>query len=158
MSDWLIALRNLLRNRRRAIVSLFTVAIGVICLVLADGFIQWIFWAMREGTIQSQLGHIQVMRPGYLKAGASDPYAFMLPQALSQRKQIETTTGVKLVAPRLKVTGLVSHGDTTVSFIGDGIDPPKEKELSKAFRITSGHDLSNANAKEVIVGAAWHAI
>ncbi len=152
MSDWLIALRNLLRNRRRAIVSLFTVAIGVICLVLADGFIQWIFWAMREGTIQSQLGHIQVMRPGYLKAGASDPYAFMLPQVLSQRKQIETTTGVKLVAPRLKVTGLVSHGDTTVSFIGDGIDPPKEKELSKAFRITSGHDLSNANAKEVIVG------
>lgn len=29
-------------------------------IILAEGFIQRIFWAMREATIQSQLGHIQV--------------------------------------------------------------------------------------------------
>jgi putative ABC transport system permease protein len=152
MADWLIAARNLLRNRRRALVALLTIAIGVICLVLADGFIQWIFWAMREGTIQSQLGHVQVMRPGYLHAGAANPYAYVLPEHLAQRQVIESTPGVKLVAPRLMVTGLISHGETTVSFIADGVDPKKEVELSKAFRIVAGHGLTSSAAKEVVLG------
>ncbi|MEQ6340468.1 MAG: FtsX-like permease family protein [Gammaproteobacteria bacterium] len=152
MTNLLIAARNLARNRRRAMVALFTVAAGVIALVLADGFSQWIFWAMREGTIQSQLGHIQVMRPGYLNAGAANPYAYILPERLPQRSAIESTPGIKVVAPRLAVTGLISHGETTVSFVADGVDPRKEAQLSKAFRIMDGHDLSSLAAGEVILG------
>ncbi len=152
MDDILIAARNLIRNRRRALIALLTVAAGVISMVLADGFAQWIFWAMREGTIQSQLGHIQVVRPGYLKAGAADPFAFILPDTLPQRDAIAKLPGVKLVAPRLTVNGLISHGETTVSFLADGVDPAKEAELSKAFRIVEGRDLSGSHAKEVILG------
>lgn len=152
MEDLLVASRNLIRNRRRAFIALLTVAAGVIAMVLADGFMQWIFWAMREGTIQSQLGHIQVVRPGYLKAGAADPFAFILPDALTQRAAIEKIPGVKLVAPRLTVTGLISHGETTVSFLADGIEPDKEVELSKAFRIVDGKNIGAASAKEVVLG------
>ncbi|HUX65351.1 ABC transporter permease [Sulfuricella sp.] len=152
MANLLIAARNLARNRRRALTALLTVAVGVTSLVLADGFIQWIFWAMREGTIQSQLGHIQVMRPGYLSAGAANPYAYVLPENSPERKAVEATPGVKLAAPRLAVTGLISHGETTVSFVADGVDPQKEAELSKALRIVEGRNLSGATAKEVILG------
>ncbi len=152
MANLLIAVRNLARNRRRALAALLTVAAGVIAMVLADGFTQWIFWAMREGTIQSQLGHIQVMRPGYLNAGAANPYAYILPERLPQRSAIESMPGIKVVAPRLAVTGLISHGETTVSFVADGVDPRKEAQLSKAFRIMNGHDLSSLAAGEVILG------
>lgn len=152
MADLLIAVRNLARNRRRALSALFTVAVGVIALVLADGFTQWIFWAMREGIIQSQLGHIQVMRPGYLSAGAANPYAYLLPENLPQRRAIESTSGIHLVAPRLAVAGLISHGETTVAFVADGVDPQKEAQLSKALRIVGGHYLSSLTAKEVVLG------
>ncbi|BAN36798.1 hypothetical protein SCD_n02999 [Sulfuricella denitrificans skB26] len=152
MANLLIAARNLARNRRRALAALLTVAVGVTSLMLADGFIQWIFWAMREGTIQSQLGHIQVVRPGYLSAGAANPYAYVLPENLPQRKAIESTPGVKLVAPRLAVTGLISHGETTIAFVADGVDPQKEAELSKALRISEGRNIAGATAKEVILG------
>ena len=152
MANLLIAARNLARNRRRALSALLTVAVGVVALVLADGFTQWILWAMREGTIQSQLGHIQVMRPGFLKAGAADPYAYVLPESLPQRKEIESTPGIKVVAPRLAVTGLISHGETTIAFVADGVDPQKEALLSKAFRIVDGHDLSSLTAQEVVLG------
>lgn len=152
MANLLIAARNLARNRRRALAALLTVAVGVTSLMLADGFIQWIFWAMREGTIQSQLGHIQVVRPGYLSAGAANPYAYVLPENSPQRRTIESTPGVKLVAPRLAVTGLISHGETTIAFVADGVDPQKEAELSKALRIAEGRNLGGATAKEVILG------
>src|SRR5687768_130036 len=101
MVNFQIAARNLARSRRRGMIALLTVAAGVIALVISDGFIQWIFWAMREGTIQSQLGHIQVVRPGYLNAGAANPHAFLLPEKLPELREIESTPGVKLVAPRL---------------------------------------------------------
>ena len=152
MANLLIAARNLARNRQRALAALLTVAFGVTSLVLADGFVQWIFWAMREATIQSQLGHVQVMRPGYLNAGVANPFAYILPENTPQRSAIESTPGVKLVAPRLAVTGLISHGETTVSFVADGVDPKKEAKLSKALRIMEGRNLADATAKEVILG------
>lgn len=152
LSSLLFAARNLGRNRRRAGIALMIVAVGVISMVLAEGFVQWIFWAMREGTIQSQLGHVQVVRPGYFKAGAADPFAYLLPADPARARAIEETPGVKLVAPRLSVAGLISHGETTVSFLADGVDPAKEAELSKAFRIVEGRDLSAADAPEVILG------
>lgn len=152
MADLLIAARNLARNRRRALTALLTIAAGVIAMVLADGFIQWIYWAMREATIQSQLGHIQIVRPGFHQAGAASPYNYLLPAKSPVRDAVETSPGVKLVAPRMAVTGLISHGDTTVSFIADGVDPKKEARLSKALRIVKGRDLSGANTQEVILG------
>ena len=79
VANLLIAARNLTRNRRRAMTALMTVSAAVIAMVLADGFAQWIFWAMREGTIQGQLGHIQVVRPGFHSAGAADPFAYVIP-------------------------------------------------------------------------------
>lgn len=154
MVNVMIAGRNLARNRRRALIALVTVGVGVISLLLAEGFIQWIFWGMREATIQSQLGHVQVMRPGYLRAGAADPYAYVLPENLPQRREIESTPGVKLVAPRLAVTGLISHGETTIGFVADGVDPQKQKEaeLSQALRIVAGRNLADGSAKEVVLG------
>lgn len=152
MANLLIAARNLTRNPRRTLTALLTIAAGAICLILADGFIQWIFWAMREGTIQSQLGHIQVIRPGYLSAGVADPYAYLLPENSSERRAIESMPGINVVAPRLAVTGLISHGETTVAFVAEGVDPLKEEVLSKALRIVEGRNLADAAAKEVVLG------
>lgn len=152
MADLQIAVRNLARNRRRALIALLTVAAGVIAMILADGFIQWIYWAMREATIQSQLGHIQIVRPGYHQAGVAAPYDYLLPDRSPVRDAVEATPGVSLVAPRMAVTGLISHGDTTVSFIADGVDPRKEVRLSKALRIVEGSNLAGKDAQEVILG------
>jgi putative ABC transport system permease protein len=153
IADLLIALRNLTRNRRRTLTALFIVAVGVISMVLAEGFIQWIFWAMREGTIQFQSGHIQVVRPDYFSKGVANPLAYLLPKDSAVLKTLESTPGVKLVAPRLKVTGLISYGETTVAFLADGVVPAKEAELSKGLNVVKGKNLSGPNAHEVILGS-----
>jgi putative ABC transport system permease protein len=147
-----LATRNLWRNRRRGAIAMFTIAAGVVAMVLADGFMQWIFWAMREGAIQSQLGHIQVVRPGYHQAGAANPYRYILSDTLPARTEIERLPGVQVLAPRLSVNGLISHGETTLAFLADGVDPAREGELSKAFVIQAGKGLSGVDADEVILG------
>ena len=67
--DSRIAARNLMRNKGRTLVSVLTVATGIIAFLLAGGFIEWVFESMREATIRWQLGHIQVVKPDYMKKG-----------------------------------------------------------------------------------------
>ncbi|MCB1632120.1 MAG: ABC transporter permease [Pseudomonadales bacterium] len=147
-----LAFRNLWRNRRRSTIALATIGFGVVALVLAGGFIEWIFWAMRTATIESQLGHIQVVKRGYFEAGAADPFAYLLPDDSPTFAELEHSPGVLFVTPRIAFTGLVSHGDLTVSFAGEGVDPIKERTVSKMVVITAGQNLSGPDASELIMG------
>jgi len=152
MASLKLAFRNLLRNRRRSLIALGTLVVGVVALLLAGGFIEWIFWAMRESTIESRLGHIQVVRGGYFQAGAADPFSHLLAGGTAEEDAIRREPHVKAFAPRLQFAGLVSFGDNTVSFLGEGVDPDTEKGISKQLHVNRGEDLDAADANGVILG------
>ena len=63
--EFLNAFRNIVRQYRRSLFGISAVAFGVIALLMTGGFIEWIFWAAREGAIEEGLGHIHIMRSGY---------------------------------------------------------------------------------------------
>jgi putative ABC transport system permease protein len=153
LADLRLSVRDLARNRRRTASAASAVAFGVTALMLAAGFIDWIFLAMRDATIHSQLGHFKVVRPGYFGAGTADPFAYLLPAADTQAvAAIEATPRVRVVAPRLSFSALLSHGDTTVSFVGEGVVPGKETELSRSISIVAGRSLQDGADDEIVVG------
>jgi putative ABC transport system permease protein len=147
-----LAFRNLARNKKRTLVAMLTVAGGVISFLLAGGFISWVFHDMREATIHSQLGHIQIVRPGYFEKGIADPYAFLLPGDSAALSSLEKLDGVKSVTPRLAFSGLASFGDVTVAFSGEGIDPIREQPISSRITIKEGQNLSRLDESSVILG------
>lgn len=150
--DIRLALRNLLRNKNRSVVAVLTVAGGVIAFLLAGGFITWILRDGREATIHSQLGHAQIVRPGYFERGIAEPYAFLLPAAAEELDSLKQILGVVSITPRLALNGLISHGDTTLAFTGDGIDPVGEKPISKRITLLAGQDLSATAERKVLLG------
>jgi putative ABC transport system permease protein len=152
LTDFSIAIRNVLRQRRRAAFALVIIVGGVVSLILAGGFIDWVLESMRETTIRSQLGHVQVVRHGYFEKGIADPYAYLLPAEGPEIEKLRKTPGVTTVTPRLALNGLVSRGEATLSFVADGVDPNGEVELSKWVRIMEGQGLSAADPKGVILG------
>ncbi|WP_230976195.1 ABC transporter permease [Pseudothauera nasutitermitis] len=146
-----LAGRNLFRQRRRALLALATVCGGVVAYLLAGGFIHWIFQDMRESTIHSQLGHLQITRPGYLREGLGDPYRYLLPAEIPDALA-PGRDGIRTVAPRLAFSGLVSRGEDTVSFIGEGIDPQREAPITRAITIVAGRDLTDSGPDAVLLG------
>ena len=152
MHTFTLAFRNIVRQRRRSALAVAAVGFGVIALLLAGGFIEWVFWAMREGTVRSRIGHIQISRPGYQDAGTADPLHYLLPQQSPALARIEKTPGVITVAPRIMFSGLVSSGDATVSFIGEGVDPQREAPLNEAVIVTQGSNLTINDPKEIVMG------
>jgi len=148
----MIVLRNLFRHWGRTFSALTAIVFGVIALLIASGFIDWIYWAMRETTIQSRLGHIQVMRPGFLVRGSSDPFGYLLPEQSPVLEELETAPGVQAVTPRLSFTGLISHGEATMSFLGEGVQPDTEARVSRQLEIVSGEGLSPNDERTVLLG------
>lgn len=151
-ADFRLAARNLRRNANRTLVAVFTVGGGIVAFLLAGGFIAWIFQDMREITIHSQLGHMQIVRPAYYEKGIADPYSYLLPAQSPEQTLIEKTEGLVSLTPRLAFSGLVSHGDVTISFIGEGIDPVRERPISSRITLVAGEDLGDANEHSVLLG------
>jgi putative ABC transport system permease protein len=147
-----LAWRSVLRQRRRSAMGIIAVLFGIVALVLAAGFIEWIYRAMREETISSRLGHVQIARVGYAETGAADPFKFLLPEKSKDLELIAGLPGVRTVAPRLAFSGLVSYGDATISYIAEGIDADKEEPLSRSLAMTAGDGLSAADPRGIIVG------
>lgn len=147
-----LALRNLTRHRKRSAIALATIGFGVIALLLAGGFIEWIFWGMREGAIQSRLGHIQVTRPDYFSVGSADPFAYLLPEDLVDELNLEVIPGIEVLSQRLSLSGLISYGDVTIGFTGEGVDPGKDAALSQHLIIVEGDGLDAGNPDGMLLG------
>ncbi|MES1999116.1 MAG: FtsX-like permease family protein [Pseudomonadota bacterium] len=150
--DFGLALRNVLRQRRRSAIAIAAIGFGVMAMMLTAGYIEWIFWANRELATGQQFGHIQVTKRGYQQSGQADPFAFIMPDNSPAFAVVQHTPGVKSVAPRLMFNGLISHGDSTLSFLGMGIDPVQDP-LSHNLIILKGKTLSPADPKGILLGA-----
>ena len=150
--DLSLAYRNIVRQRRRSAVAIGAISFGITALIVASGFIEWIFMDFRESTINAQLGHLQIVKPGYHDSGKADPYAFLLPNEVPQVGDASNAGAIKVVAPRLSFSGLISHGDATLSFIGEGVEPHAEAAFGNGLQISSGSNLAADDRKSVIVG------
>jgi putative ABC transport system permease protein len=80
-----IAWRSILRQKRlrRGPARRF----GVVALIVANAFIEWILWATRETTIHSHLGHVQVTKAGFQSGGIADPFPTPRPDLAARRNR-----------------------------------------------------------------------
>lgn len=122
---WLImSWRNVWRNRRRSALAISVMAVGVLALLTATGFMLASFHGLREATIRGGLGHLQVRAP----EGVIEPASV---NAIDG--DFSTRPDVRFTMRRLVFEGLVSNGPTTVAVMGSGVDPVKESRLSSGF-------------------------
>ncbi|MGO9318170.1 MAG: ABC transporter permease [Terracidiphilus sp.] len=151
----LLAFRNLFRNRRRTMMTLFMVGGGVSGLLLVGGFFAFMFWGLRESTINSGLGHIQIFTADHF----SRDEVRVLDTGIDNWRQVaaavKTGGHVRGVAPRIEFYGMVSNGDKSSVFMGSAVDPAAENSLGFTTRFASGRDLDSKPSGEVeaLVGA-----
>lgn len=153
MLDFSLAIRNILRQRRRSGIAIAAIAFGITALILATGFIERMFHDIRESTIKPHLGHLQIVRPGYHDGGKANPYAFLLPEAIPP-EAISTIdpSSIKTITPRMSFSGLISHGSSTISFIGEAVSPQDEVAFGEGLEIAAGKYLAADDPRSVIVG------
>ncbi|QSA95692.1 FtsX-like permease family protein [Methylococcus sp. EFPC2] len=152
MTQFKLAIRNVIRHKRRSGVAIIAIAFGVMALLLSGGFIEWILWSTRESYIESQSGHVQLTKRGYFDKGAAAPFEYLLPVDLPILNTIRQSANFKAMAPRLSFGGLISHGDTSISFLGEGVDPKLEANVSHELHIIKGAGFSSEETAGILIG------
>jgi putative ABC transport system permease protein len=137
-----IAIRNLLRYRRRTLLTASLITIGVV-FVLVFISVSGSFKAMMIGQItDSMIGHLQVHRKGYVASIDNLPLNMNLrPDAM---KKVEAVLGslseVESASPRIKFGGMFSNFAETTNIRLNGVYPEREFKTVPLLpsRITEG--------------------
>ena len=124
-----LALRNILRQRTRTGLTLAAIGLGVASLVLSGGFVEDILLQLREVTIHSQLGHLQVYKRGQFASGGHHPFDFFIDDLDTVEHAVDAVPGVVVRAARVSFSGLISNGRGELPILGEGIEPEREAHI-----------------------------
>ncbi|MDP1612159.1 MAG: ABC transporter permease [Sulfuritalea sp.] len=123
-----IASRNLLRYRRRSLLTLLLIVIGMVAVLLFIA-VAGSFKSMMVGQItDSILGHSQVHRKGYVASIDSLPLNLNMKPAMVAKTEeaLKANPAVETWSPRVKFGGMYSNFAETTSIRVTGVDPARE--------------------------------
>lgn len=124
---WLLAWRNMGRNRKRTSIALSSVGFAVL-LVLFMRSMQWgSYNHMIESTVRLSTGHLQIQQQEYEHQPSMD-HSFRLDSQWV--KTLAQMPGVQRWIPRLEGYALAASEGRSLALQVKGMDPIKEDELN----------------------------
>ena len=147
-----LSTRNIFRNGRRSAITVFSIVVGFTAMACFGGFIEFSFEGLRENTIRTQLGHLQIYAQGYWERRVSEPESVLIDDPGQVMERIAELPGVAAVAPRLSFSGLGSTGNATVNVSVVGVDPEREQEFSDFEILVQGRPLEGSDPEAGLIG------
>jgi ABC-type lipoprotein release transport system permease subunit len=145
-----IGWRNLWRNKRRSLIILGALVIGIWGLVMMYGVNRGWMVGMIEMAIMSYNSHLQVHAQGY----QDDPEVSLIipdPQVIEGR--LRGLDHVVAVSPRAQARGMLSGARESAGVILVGIAPESEARVTSIFAgIKQGRWLSGDDTRAVLIG------
>lgn len=162
MNTLSLALRNLLRNRRRSIATILALAIGAASVLLFGGYSTDIRYTLLTDYVQSG-GHIRVQHQDFQLFGNGNPTEYAvgnyrrIMQAIESDPELQGR--VRLVSPMLQFNGLAGNQVAGVSrpvlglgFIAEDVARMRQWNEYGLPPIYGPYSLLNTNADAAVVG------
>ncbi|MBI1892390.1 MAG: ABC transporter permease [Burkholderiales bacterium] len=126
MKTFSLALRNLLRNRRRSLTTLSAMVIGLVAILVFGGYKSNISYGSLTGFVQGT-GHLQIQHKDYFLEGGDNPSAY----GIADYERIIATVKrdpvlapmLEVVTPTLQLGGIAGNfaAGTSRSVIASGV-------------------------------------
>lgn len=144
--------RNLWRQKRRSLVVIFSITLGVLMMFLAIGIINGMIAQMLDNSISTKLGHIAITGKGFSDTMRLENNFYPSEKILSA---VRTDRDVTAFAPRVKVYGMIRSGESSRGVMVMGVSPASEKKVSKMNEYTlpdeGGSFLKDSDANEIMI-------
>ncbi|MDD5325636.1 MAG: ABC transporter permease, partial [Polaromonas sp.] len=128
---WTLAWRNVLRNRRRSLITIASIAVGLAALTFLWGFIDGMNRQMVENTTRYFAGDAQVHLKGYHGDPSLD---LTIADAAPVLDAVRGDPAVAAASLRLEGKALASRGDKSRGVMVVGIDPASEPRVTDLFK------------------------
>jgi ABC-type lipoprotein release transport system permease subunit len=146
-----IAYRDLVRSRRRSILTLVAIAVGVSLLVFMSGFIQGAITDSIENNIRLQTGHLKIRAASYDEDKVSLAWEDLLDNPEEIAAQVRGLDGVEAASPVLWASGIVSTREESVGVRVFGIDPLSDVHARIRDGVVAGEYLQPDDRSGVLL-------
>ena len=120
---WVIAYRDLIRNRRRTFFTLLAVALGLALLIVLNGFIAGVLDDAIQNSIRLQTGHVQVRAATYEDSRRSLQWKDLVDQPGAIAAQATSMPEVATATPILWADTILNTSNESVGMQLFGIEP-----------------------------------
>ena len=135
---WLLAWRNLWRNRARTIITLSAISVTYALMLLSYGIGEASYIAMMESAVKSAGGSVLVHADGYWEGQGSE---LVMDDGEALADRLAELPGVTTAVPRVIINGLLSSPRGNARARVMGIDPAREAKLSDPARFLAHGDF-----------------
>lgn len=147
---FLLAWRNVWRNKARSLVIMLSVSIGLLAGVSVLALYKGMMTSRVRTVIDVEVGHLQIHHPDFK---TDNHPAFVLPNAKEVLKGVQNLPEVKVAAPRTLAQGMMvtTSGSCGVQVIG--IIPEYEYRASRLKqKIVAGEGFHSGKKNEIVIG------
>ncbi len=146
-----LAWRNVLRARRRTIITLILSTVSTAFFILYTSLMDGSYAKIFRDSVEIYPGYIQITHKDY----RDDPgYEHLIFDTRQVQEAVATTSGIADFTIRFEGFGLFAGSENSVGGMLAGIDPEEEKRFSRIFRaMQSGRYLEATDRNAVIMGS-----
>lgn len=144
------ALRNVFSYKKRSIVTILLGVVSTALLVFSTAWMDGSHQQMIKNAVEIYSGYIQITGNKFREAPSFEHLLFDVKKL---QKEVEAVDGVELFSPRFEAFVLFSVGDKSVGGMLTGINPDKERSISRIYTsLKSGEYLSNSDTNQLYIG------
>lgn len=147
---WRLALRNVLRNPRRSLLTLGAIVVGLWSSLTLSSVARGVSQGLLENTVRNLTAHIQIHDPQYL----NDPslqHSMEDSDITPILRSLNSST--TLWSKRVRVPAVIMSERDSYPLQLIGIDPAMERQISfVGDGVSAGHELSAADDNGIVIG------
>jgi ABC-type lipoprotein release transport system permease subunit len=144
-----LAWRNIWRNRRRSLIVITSVVIGLIAIVLLSGLVNGMLQQMLFNQINLDVSHIQIHKRGFNDNKIVKNFIPGYQQVESVLKKIP---GIEAYSKRVIAPGILSSADNSSGVLIKGINPGEESKVSVIKNSIIEGKYLGENKHDIIIG------
>jgi putative ABC transport system permease protein len=125
-----VAWKNLFRNRRRSVLNIIALVVGIVMLIAAIGWIRGYFTTLYGGIMRFDTGEVQVLNPEYLEKERKMPLNLSIKEYQQMQEQLLSLPYIKEAAGRIDYSLSLGNGAKTMPLLGRAVDPDRESRIT----------------------------
>lgn len=149
---WVMAYRDLVRNRRRTIITFIAIALGLTLVIFMNGLISGMMANMLQDTIRLDTGHIQLRADSYEVVKTSLLWRDLVDNPDELAAQAKAMPEVTAASPILWAGGVLGTASESTSVRVSGIDTTSALFDPVRQGLRSGEFLSENGRGEILIG------
>ena len=144
-----LAWRNIWRNKRKSLIVLSSVVIGMIAVIFYDGLDHGMLRQMLNNQISNSVAHIQIHKKGFNDNKVIKNY---IPDNQLVEKAVESQKDIKAYSKRVITFGLLSSASSSSGVYIYGIYPSMEAEVSDIKKSIIEGKFFTGSKRDIVIG------